>query len=173
LSPINALSRDIGQRGSATLEAGLLGVAIIFLMLSAFEGSIIMWQYHTMAEAVQVSARYAAAHGLGCTQNGNTCSITVGQIASYIQSTGVGLDPAKLNVTLVSTNSTVTCSPLNTCTSNGTVFPPSGDNSPGADVKVTATYLMSNPLVMFSPGAGASKIGKVTLGATSTQRILF
>jgi len=157
------------------LEFVLMGVPIIFLTLSVFEASLMMWQYHTMAEAVQIVGQYITAHGIDCTQNGNTCSITVGNIASYVEQTGVGLDPSKLNITLASQNSTVPCNPVNTCTGNNTVFPPSAnaDNAVGADVTVKATYSMNNPITMFWPGRTTTATGVLTLGATSTQRILF
>lgn len=155
------------------LEFALLGVVVIFLTMSVFEGSLMMWQYHTLAEAVQVGARYISAHGVDCTENGNSCTITVGNVASYIAQQAVGLNPAVLNVTLTSASGSVPCDPLNSCNTSTTVFPPSSDNAVGSNVKVTATYTMNNPIVMFWPGVSTKSIGSLTLGATSTQRIMF
>lgn len=161
------------RRGSQLIEFTLLGVPIMFLSLGAVEVSLVMWDYHTTAEAVQVSARYISMHGSTCTQNGNSCTITVGNIVSYMESNEVGLDPSKLDVTLTSTSSSVPCNPLNSCASSTSTFPPTSDSAPGNDVQVTATYAMNNPLVLFWPGAANKAMKALTLGATSTQRIVF
>ena len=163
-----------GRRGSMMLEFVLLVVTVIFLMLSVFEGSLLMWQYHTMAEAVQEGARYISAHGVNCTLNGNTCSVSVGTIATYIGNQAVGLDTTRLNITLNSSGSTVSCAPLSSCNANAAIFPPSAYNAVGSSVQVVAAYPMNNPIVLFWPGAASITMGSpLTLGATSTQRIMF
>jgi hypothetical protein len=155
------------------LEFALLGVPIVFITLSAFEASLAMWRYHTMAEVVQVGARYITAHGLGCASP-NTCQITVGNIVSVITTSGVGLDTSKLSVTLTSANASVPCSPVSSCSSNSTIFPQTGDNSPGMDIQVSATYPIDNPIAMVWPGTHSVPMtGVLTLGATSTQRMVF
>jgi hypothetical protein len=132
-----------------------------------------MWQYHTMAETVQVAARYIVTHGLSCSQNGNTCSITVGNIATSMASTGVGLDPSKLNVSLVGATNTVTCNPLNTCTTNSTVFPEGNDGAVGNNIQVTVSYPIDNPFTIFWPGGANVVSNNITLAANSLQRIMF
>lgn len=155
------------------IEFVLTGIPTIFLTLSVFEVSMTMWQYHTMAETVQVAARYAVLHGESCTENGNSCSITVGNIATSMESTGVGLDPSKLNVSLIGASNTVTCNPLNTCTSSSTVFPEGSDGAVGNNVQITASYPIKNPFAMFWPGAASVASSDFTLAANSTQRIMF
>ena len=175
--PRNASRRSslcASRRGSLLLEFILMGVPVLFLTISVFEASLMMWQYHTMAEAVQIVAQYVTAHGYNCS-NGNSCAITIGNIASYIEQTGVGLDPSKLNVTIASANSSTACRPVNTCTSSSTQFPPAtnGDYNVGNDITVSATYTMNNPITMFWPSKVSTSTGVLTLGATSTQRIVF
>jgi len=174
LSPATHAATRPSRRGSSMLEFMLLGVPVIFMTLAAFDASLAMWRYHTMAEVVQVGARYISSHGLGCTQSGNSCTVTVGNIISVITQNGLGLDTGKLNVTLISANANIPCNPVSSCTSNTTVFPQTGDNSPGSDIQVSATYPIDNPIVMFWPGTTSMPTtGVLTLGATSTQRIVF
>ena len=90
-----------------------------------------------------------------------------------MQSTGVGLDPSKLNVSLIGATNTATCNPLNTCTSNATVFPEGNDGAVGNDIQVTASYPMKNPFVMYWPGAANVASSNFTLAANSLQRIMF
>jgi hypothetical protein len=133
-----------------------------------------MWQYHTMAETVQVAARYVVTHGESCSQNGNSCSITVANIATSMESTGVGLNPANLNVSLIGSQNTVTCNPITSCLNNSTVFPEGTDGAVGNDIQVTASYPMNNPFAIFWPGAAnVSAPTNASLGANSIQRIMF
>jgi Flp pilus assembly protein TadG len=161
------------RRGFAVLEFTLVALPVIFLTVSIIEASLAMWQYHTMAYAVDLAARYVVVHGRGCTQNGNTCSVTLGNVAHLIAQQSVALDASKLNVTLTTHSGPTTCNPLNTCFTSTTQFPSATDNGVNLDVTIAATYPISNPMPMFWPGAGTSSIGAFTLGATSRQRILF
>jgi Flp pilus assembly protein TadG len=176
---MKSLNRRNNRRGTMMMEFMLLGIPIVFLTLSVFEVSLMMWQYVTMDQTVQSGTQYISVHGTNCTLNGNNCTITVGNIASYIEGVDVGLDDSKLNITLYSgppgatPTTTVTCNPVTTCTGNSTTFPPLTDNAVGNDVRVQATYAMNNPIVMFWPSQTSVSTGVTTLGATSTQRIVF
>src|SRR5579863_5373707 len=98
---MNNISRKTsGRRGTAVIEFTLVGIPLIFLTISIIEASIAMWQYHSMMYANEIVARYAAMHGKGCTQNGNSCTITVGTVAKMIASQAPALDTSKLDVTL-------------------------------------------------------------------------
>jgi hypothetical protein len=164
------------------LEYVLYGIPALFLTLSVFQGSVTMWQYHTLAEAAATGARYAVTHGSDCSQNGNTCTTTAKQVAAVIQSAAVGLDSTKVNLTLTPQSGTAIgpyflsdCVAGNSnasgCTGN---FPPSGTNgAPPNTITVKMTYLANNPFVMFWPGAGSMMQKGVTLGAVSTQEIMF
>jgi Flp pilus assembly protein TadG len=163
-----------GKRGFALIEFTMIAVPVIFLTISVIEASLAMWQYHTMMYAVELAGRYVVTHGRGCTQNGNTCSLTTGNVANLIAAQAPALDSSKLSVTLTTSSGTVTtCSPVNTCFSNTTQFPSATDNGVNLDVIIGATYPISNPMPFFWPGSPASSTGTFTLGASSRQRILF
>jgi Flp pilus assembly protein TadG len=163
------------RRGSAILEFTLVGFPSIFLLISVVEISRGMWQYHTLARAVDKGSRLASIRGRGC-NNPNTCGVTVGNIATAISLGAIGLPADSFDVTLVSdSGQTINCRPLASCLSNATVWPPSAgnDNAPGRRVTVTATYPFRSALAMFWPGQDAVQFEAVTFPASSTQRILF
>ena len=162
------------RRGTVLAEFMLMGIPLMFMVLGVFEVSILMWRYITMAQTAQQAALYVSVHGNTCTQNGNTCTITVANIASYIEKVAVGLPPSNLNITLACTGCTsVSCAPLNSCNGNSDTFPPLSYNAIGNNVTVTAAYAMTNPLYMFWNGKNKVAIQDLTLGATSTQRIVY
>jgi Flp pilus assembly protein TadG len=159
------------RRGDALVEFTLTAVPILLLGVSILEMSLVSWEFHSMAYAVEVAARYASVHGRDCTKNGNACTITVGNVASVISAQAPQLSSSLLNVTLTTHASTVTCNPLNTCFGNAAQFPNSTDNGLGLDVTVAATYPVTTPLPIF--WAGSASAGTVRLGATSRQNIVF
>jgi Flp pilus assembly protein TadG len=161
------------ERGDALIEFVFLGIPVIFITLSIIEVSLAMWQFHSLAYTVAVAARYASTHGVGCTQNGNSCTITVGTIANLLSSQAPALSSSKLDATLSTNGVTTTCNPVSSCFSNSAQYPDSSNNAVGDDVKIVVTYPISNPLPMFWPGAGKTTSSVFTLGATSRQRILF
>lgn len=112
-------------------------------------------------------------HGRSCTQNGNTCTVTVGDIAAYFEGQALALDSSKLNLKLQSLSETINCNPLNSCNSNTTVFPNSADNGVKFDIVMTATYPVTNPIAMFWPGVGSVMPSTFNLFATSRQMIVF
>jgi len=167
------------RKGSSLIEFVLFGIPTIFMSLSIFEGSLTMWQYHTLSEAAAVGARYAVTHGSDCSQGGNTCTSTGKQVATVIQAAAVGLDPTKVNVTLTPQTGTVVgpyhlsdCIAGNAQASNCTANFPNGLTPPNT-ITVTLTYTVSNPIVMMWPGAGKVTETGATLGAVSTQEVLF
>lgn len=161
------------RRGSSLLEFTLVGIPVIFISISVVSASLNMWQFHNLAYGTQMTARYVAMHGRTCTQNGNSCTVTVGDIASYFQGQSLALDSSKLNVKLQSVSQTINCNPLNTCSSSATMFPNATDNGVKFDIVVTATYPITNPMAMFWPGAGTVSAGTFNLFATSRQMIVF
>lgn len=161
-------------RGSTLIEFALAGIPAIFLVISVCEMGRGMWNYHTLARAVDAGAHLAAVRGQGCTTGTNSCSVSVGTIASAIETAGIGLAPANLNVQLTTNDGTVTtCNPVSTCTSTTTVWPPSSNNAEGDTVTVTAQYTFQSAMGMFWPGAGNISFGTFTFPANSTQLILF
>lgn len=163
-----------GKRtGSALLEFSLVGVPLIMISISILQMSIAMWQFYTLQHAIQSSCRYIVTHSRGCTTNGNTCGLTVGNVASMIAGQALALDPGKLNISLVTAAGTQSCNPVNTCNSNGSQFPSSTANSVDQDVSITATYTVTEPLVLFWPGSALVRGSNFTLGAKTRQRIAF
>jgi Flp pilus assembly protein TadG len=165
------------RRGHATLEFTLVGIPLIFVLVSVFEMSRGMWTYHTLAYALKEGTRFAIVHGSDCSTNGNTCSTTLADVANRIRSAGIGLDPSLLNVTLRVNGATAGCGkPLTTCLSgpaSGTVWP--GDNGqPGTDVVITGTYPFRSAIAMFWPGAGRPMgFGVFNLPAQSREMMQF
>jgi Flp pilus assembly protein TadG len=161
------------RKGSSLLEFSLVGVPLILMSLSVLQMSIAMWQFYTMQHAIQTACRYIATHGRGCTTNGNTCGLTVGSVAGMIAGQALALDPSRLNISLVTAAGTQACNPVNSCNSNSNPFPSSTANAVDQDVSITATYMVTDPLMMFWPGAALVTGSNWTLGAKTRQRIAF
>jgi Flp pilus assembly protein TadG len=164
------------ERGSAITEFTLAGIPFLFLMIFTVQLALAMWNYHTLAYAVNQGARYAALRGQGCTSGGNTCGTTVGTIANQIAAAAVGVPSSQVNVTLTTDSGAATpCNPLNTCFSDTTAWPPAAnsDNVPGKAVTVSAKYVFPSAIAIFWPGSGTSHFGTIALPAAATQRILF
>jgi Flp pilus assembly protein TadG len=168
-----------GRRGTSLLEFAFVGVPTVFLSLSVFEGSLTMWQYHTLTEAAAIGARYAVTHGSDCSANGNSCTTTGKQVATAIQSAAVGLNPANVTVTLTPQSGTVIgpyalshCVAGDSQATNCTANFPNGLAPPNT-ISVKLTYAINNPIVMLWPGANKVSETGITLGAVSTQEILF
>jgi len=148
----------------------------MFLLISIFEVSRGMWQYHSLAYAVKAGARYAVVHGQDCTVSPNNCTVNISQIATVIRRAGVGLDPNRLSVKFTTPAGVATTCTLNNCIANYTsgYWPPSGANSPGRNLKISGTYPFQSAIMMFWPGAGrASAAGLYTFSAVSRESIQF
>ena len=170
--------RKARQRGSSIVEFTLVGIPLIFVLISIFEISRGMWIYHTLAYAVTEGTRYAIVHGENCSLSPNTCSVTVSDVAKKIQYVGVGLLPDQLTLTFTApAGGTATTCLLQDCLKapyNAQVWPPSGANVPGTDITISAKYPFSSAIAMFWPGAGPSLVFPTfNLPATSTERIQF
>jgi hypothetical protein len=158
------------------VEFSLAGVASMILLISTFQLAIGMWNYHTLAYAIHQSARYVTVKGIGCTQAGNSCSVTIGTIAQRIAAIGIGVPSNTVQVTLTTESGASTaCSPLNSCFSNVTVWPPAtnSDNIVGSRITISGKYRFQGVLLFFWPGQTTQSYGAVWLPASSTQKILF
>jgi len=170
------MKRKQRQRGSAMVEFATAGVASTLLLISTFQLAMIMWNYHTLAFAIHEITRYSAVRGYGCTRPGNTCSVTLGALATKIQSLGIGVPSNVVSVTFTTqSGAATTCNPLNTCMTNSTVWPPSsnGDNGVGKKITISASYQFNSALIFFWPGVGSQGFGRIGLPASSTQTIVF
>lgn len=171
------MARDKNRaRGSNIVEFTLAGIPMIFLLYSTIELSLAMWNYHTLAYAVNEGAHYAAVRGRGCTDNGNSCTTTVGTLTQQIAAAAIGISPDRLQITLTTSSGQArTCNPVNSCFTNNTTWPPAtnDDNRPGKGITVSARYLFPSLLAFFCPGDGSVPFGTIALPATSTQQIVF
>jgi Flp pilus assembly protein TadG len=166
------------RRGFGVVEFTMAAIPIIFLTTSIIEMSLESWKFHSMVYAIQVADRYACQHGITCTQNtggtsANSCTIQVETVANMISQQAPSLDPSLMNVTLTANGTTTTCNPLNSCFSTATQFPGATNNQVGFPITISATYPMHNPLPMLWFGSRGSSGSVFTLGATTTQLIVY
>lgn len=177
-----------GEEGNQTLEFTMVGIPLTFILFSIANMSFAMLTMHTLQESVEQGARYVATRGSTCSSGGNTCSVTVQQIAAVVVGAAPGISPSNIKLTLTpaaDTGNAITCNPLTLCMSScstgcnasRTVTWPTStnsDNSPGQDIVVSADCTVSAPMVLFWPGNSASKqIPSATFHAYSRQRLTF
>lgn len=173
--------RRSSNRGNTLVEFTLVGIPVIFLMISVFEMSRGMWMYHTLANALKEGTRFAAVRGNDCNLAPSNCAATIGAIAARIRANAVGMPPTDMiNVTFRSSTRTITCATLASCLGNGTYWPaaaPGATPDPGGAsvtgwVEISAQYRFRSAIAMFWPGARAVRFGAVTLPASSRHTIL-
>ncbi len=164
--------RNRRRSGQSLIEFTLMGIPMVFVTISVVYVSIGMWQFHSLAYASEMTARYVSVHGATCAANGNTCTITVGNVATFFSTQAMALDTSKVIVKMKDNSGTTTCNPLNTCNTTSTQFPAASSNAVGSDITITATYGVKSPLAMFWP-PDIDWAHDYTVGAQSKQRILF
>ncbi len=161
------------QRGNSLLEFTLVGIPMIFVLISIFDMSRLVWSYHTLTAAVADAARYAIVHGKNCGTAPNDCAVSVAQVAQRLKSSGVGLPASDVNVSLTSVGGTTTCV-LATCLTNHTTWPPAPSNEPGMAIEISATYPILSMTSMLWPGSrSVGPFGRVPLSASSRESIQF
>ena len=170
MKPQRVVANRKSRSGNTLIEFSLLGIPIILMSVSVVLVSIAMWQFHCLAYASEATATYASTHGATCSQNGNSCSITIGNMATYFASQAIALPQSRVVVNFKDGSGTTTCSPLSSCTGNSRQFPLASYNSVGSDVTVTATYTVMNPIDLLWP---VTSVHDFALSATSRQRVLF
>jgi hypothetical protein len=101
--------------------------------------------------------------------------VTIGQITSVIQAAGTGLPASTTTVTFTPASGSASSETMVHQLARTTVWPPSGANGPGKDVKIQVTYPFQTFLAVFWVGAGQplNDSGTFNLGASSTQPIQF
>jgi Flp pilus assembly protein TadG len=163
------------RSGSAAIEFTLVGIPLVFALISIVEMSRGMWLYFSQTNAVREAVRYVVVRGSDCLVNSNTCSVTVEDVANTLLTAGIGLVSSDWNVTLISSSglNNVSCRPLSSCLSNTTTWPPAADASVGSNVAISASYPFTSALAMFWPGAKAVTFGSYNLPAYSRQGIQF
>jgi len=164
--------RRRSRRGDALIEFSLLGIPMMFATISIVSTGIDMWEFHNLAFVSERTARYISMHGATCSQNGNSCTITVGNIATFFEAEGQALLSSSVIMALTDGSGTTTCNPVSSCTSTSATFPNTSYNSVGSNITVKATYTLKNPIAMLWP-PDMSGSHDFTVAASSQQRILF
>jgi len=165
-------AREKKRRGSALIEFSITFVPLLFLQMSIVSVALNMWEFHSLDYAVDSTTRYITVHGQGCSQNGNSCTVTVGNIISFFQAQALGADATQVSLTLTDGSGSTTCSPITSCSSSTTQFPNASYNSPGSDITLNASFTMRNPLAMYWPPASNGP-HDFTVYANSRQRMAF
>jgi Flp pilus assembly protein TadG len=162
------------QRGSSILEFTLVGIAMIFIIISFFEMARGMWTYQTLAYAVREGARYVTVHGKDCAAP-NTCQVTIGQITSVIKSAGVGLDPNATTLTFTPASGSATSDTITNLLASNTTWPPSAANGVGQNVKIAVNYPFRTVLAIFWVGDGRpiNDSQVFHLSASSTEPVQY
>jgi hypothetical protein len=167
------------RKGATTVEMTLVGIPIIFIMISIFEISRGMWIYDTAAHAVREGVRFATVHGVNCVNNPptitNNCGKTVADVAQVIRNAGIGLDPTTTTVWLTAPSpggAVVTCT-LTACAADTSTWPPVGSNDVGTIIQIDISTPFTSALAMFWPGAAMVNFTTANLGATSLDAVQF
>ena len=163
------------RRGSTLIEFTLTGIPVIFIGIAVCECALAMYEYVSMDNAVTIAARYASAHGVGCTQNGNSCKLTMATIATVIANYTPIMSTSSVTVKFTDNSGSTTCT-LSTCeTYTATYFPStsSSANAVGNPITISLTHTIRNPMPMFWPPSADAVDTGYPVGATSTQVILF
>ena len=169
------------EQGSTLLEFTLVGIPLIFLLISTVEVARGMWTYATLAHAVRQATRFTIVKGQNCATSPNSCGVTIARIAQEMQQAGVGLDTRSFNnVTFTAySGRTITHTTLQDCLSDTTSWPTTpgatdAGAATGADLEISVKYSFRSALSMFWPGAGkASSIGILYFPASSRESIQF
>jgi hypothetical protein len=166
--------------GNSLIEFTLVGIPLIFVLVSAFQMACSMWLYHTLSFAARVGTRYTIVHGVNCSRNGNSYCVTVSDVAGVIHAAAQGLDPNQMTVTLtpsLGSSTTDTLSNLMSSTYSSTAWPPTsplGANAVGQPVKIALAYPFNSGISMFWPGQKpVNALGRTCLPASSTDLIQF
>ena len=161
------------RQASTIVEMTLVGIPLIFILISTFDIALGMWGYDTLAYGVRETTRYATVHGQDCTTSPNSCGITVSSLAHYFGNAAIGVPSGTVNVSFVSLKDSITCNPLSSCFSNTNTFPSANANGTGDPITVTATYPFKTAIAIFWPGSAPVQFGTVTFYASSTDNIQF
>jgi hypothetical protein len=160
----------------------LVGIPIIFVLISIFEISRGMWMYETAAFAVREGVRFASVHGANCKPNPptvtNNCLKTAAEVSAVIRNVAVGLDPSATQLTFA-TPSVPSVTPF-TCNLNGTGdarcandWPEDGANSSADVIEIRLSTPFNSALAMFWPGTKPVSFSVVSLGGSSSDQIQF
>jgi hypothetical protein len=162
------------HNGTATIEMTLVGIPLIFVLISTVEVARGMWIYHTLAYALREGTRYTIVHGVDCSTAPNDCAVKVKDVAAVIRNAGVGLyDTDHFHIEMKSLTDDVS-STLTSALASSARFPSPGGDAIGAPITFSATYPFQSAIAMFWPGAGPGmNFISVTFPASSQENIQF
>jgi hypothetical protein len=186
----------LAQRGATTIEMTLVGIPIIFLLISTFEISRGMWMYNTAATAVREGVRFASVHGVDCVKLApaipNQYDITANDVVRVIRAgagngsthslnygpTGAGaagLSEVNTLVTFTSASGSFSCNLAGTTLTGGcqALWPPNLDNAVKQVIQITIQTPFSSALSMFWPGSKQVSFSVVNLWASSSDTVQF
>lgn len=173
------MTRRQKSRGSTMVEMTMVGIPIIFALISIFEISRGMWVYETMAYSVKQGIRYTSVHGENCRSLDNvvnSCNQTANQIIlNAIQPAAVGVDPASTNVTFYSADGGILNCPLTGTGSGGCglLWPPAAVNVTGMWIQITMQSPFRSAIAMLWPGSAPTSAGATQFVASSKDIIQF
>jgi Flp pilus assembly protein TadG len=150
--------RKRNRIGNATIEFTLVGIPLVFVLISTIEMARGMWIYHTLAYAIKGGTRYTVARGQN---NSGSNHATYQGVCTAIIKAGAGLLPEDLSLVFRSNlNGTTfvhTTPPFTAqaCLSNSNPWPPAAiDDQPGQTISISGYYPFVSAISMFWPGAG-------------------
>ena len=180
------------RRGSALVEFTLVGIPLIFVIISVFEMARGMWNYHTLQEAVKEGVRFEAVRGYDlvmnpsagntCNANPDSCGASVRGVARALAAAAIGIPPQHWNAVLIAGTHSHTCAPVSSCFGNMAQWPPgppqaltnpTRDNAVGTPIEIRATYTFTSALAMFFPGSQGMSFATATFAADSQQSIVY
>jgi Flp pilus assembly protein TadG len=170
------MNRLRSRKGATLVEFSMAGIPMIFVLVSAVQMALGMWQYETLAYGIKTGAQSVVSKGKGCSTGTNSCGTTVGAIATTIANSAIGIPASELSVTLTTASgATTTCNPISDCTSNTTAWPPStnNDNEPGQIISIKGQFTLNSATAMFYPGAKPVSFSAATLSAAASQVLMF
>ena len=123
-------SRLLKEQGSAMVETALIMIVLSMILFGLIEMCLALYSYHFVSDAAREASRYAMVHGSACKVSGVSCTVTTGQIQTYVRNLGFpGIKPtATVTTTYAAYPAGGTCSPSAAC------------NNPGNLVTVLVSY---------------------------------
>ena len=165
------------SQGQTLLEFTLVGIPVIFVLISTFEMARGMWTYDTLAHCVREGVRFVSVRGYlytECTER----TPTLAEAAQRVRAAAVGLDPAALQLTWIAGRGaqmvSYTCSLAQCLQETARQWPPPGMNMPWITVGLRAEYPFRSAIAMFWPGAGSvGPFPVFRLPASASEEIHF
>jgi Flp pilus assembly protein TadG len=145
--------RKAGRRRGATLiEFAIVCPVVLFTMFFIIVGSLGVTRYQQVAALARQGARWASLHGAQYAKETNKPAATASDIVTSLQSSNVGLNPAKLACTVTWNSSNW---PLTTTDYEAPM---------GNTVTVNVTYQWFPEMLL---------VGPITLTSSSTAQMMY